>query len=87
MNEDADFDYLQTWKLSEVTDGGGIGCVEESRDVHFAPGDFVTSFTWPWQTKAILDGKQLKKVAWWHLFPFPLEKNNIDECALTSSNM
>ncbi|XP_015682519.1 prostaglandin reductase 2-like [Protobothrops mucrosquamatus] len=62
MNEDADFDYLQTWKLSEVADGGGIGCVEESRDVHFAPGDFVTSFTWPWQTKAILDGKQLKKI-------------------------
>ncbi|XP_058017958.1 prostaglandin reductase 2 [Ahaetulla prasina] len=62
MNEDAGSDYLQAWKLSEVTDGGGIGCVEESKDVRFAPGDFVTSFTWPWQTKAILDGKQLNKI-------------------------
>lgn len=87
MNENAGSDYIQAWKLSEVTDGGGIGCVEESKDVRFAPGDFVTSFTWPWQTKAILDGKQLNKVTFCHFFAFPLEKNNIDKCALTSSNM
>uniref|UniRef100_A0A8C6XZJ1 Prostaglandin reductase 2 n=1 Tax=Naja naja TaxID=35670 RepID=A0A8C6XZJ1_NAJNA len=62
MNEDSGSDYIQAWKLSEVTDGGGIGCVEESKDVCFTPGDFVTSFTWPWQTKAILDGKQLNKI-------------------------
>uniref|UniRef100_A0A670XZE1 15-oxoprostaglandin 13-reductase n=1 Tax=Pseudonaja textilis TaxID=8673 RepID=A0A670XZE1_PSETE len=62
MNEDSGSDYIQAWKLSEVIDGGGIGCVEESKDVCFAPGEFVTSFTWPWQTKAILDGKQLNKI-------------------------
>ncbi|XP_061467256.1 prostaglandin reductase 2 [Rhineura floridana] len=62
MNEDTGSEYLQSWKLSEVTDGGGIGSVEESKDVHFAAGDFVTSFNWPWQTKAILDGKQLEKI-------------------------
>ncbi|XP_013912814.1 PREDICTED: prostaglandin reductase 2 [Thamnophis sirtalis] len=62
MNEDAGSDYLQAWKLSEVIDGGGIGCVEESKDVRFTPGDFVTSFNWPWQTKAILEGKQLNKI-------------------------
>ncbi|KAH0620665.1 hypothetical protein JD844_021336 [Phrynosoma platyrhinos] len=62
MNEDTGTDYLQAWKLSEVADGGGIGCVEESKYVNFAVGDFVTSFNWPWQTKAILDGKQLEKI-------------------------
>ncbi|XP_044291716.1 prostaglandin reductase 2 isoform X2 [Varanus komodoensis] len=62
MNEDTGSEYLEPWKLSEVITGGGIGSVEESKDVHFAAGDFVTSFTWPWQTKAILDGKQLEKI-------------------------
>ncbi|XP_070614269.1 prostaglandin reductase 2 isoform X4 [Erythrolamprus reginae] len=62
MNENSGSDYIKAWKLSETADGGGIGCVEESKDVRFAPGDFVTSFTWPWQTKAILDGKQLNKL-------------------------
>ncbi|XP_003214583.1 prostaglandin reductase 2 isoform X1 [Anolis carolinensis] len=62
MNEGSGVEYLQAWKLSEVADGGGIGSVEESKDVNFAVGDFVTSFNWPWQTKAILDGKQLEKI-------------------------
>ncbi|XP_033002061.1 prostaglandin reductase 2 isoform X1 [Lacerta agilis] len=62
MNEDSGSEYLQSWKLSEVTDGGGIGSVEESKDARFAAGDVVTSFNWPWQTKAILDGKQLEKI-------------------------
>ncbi|XP_072842310.2 prostaglandin reductase 2 isoform X1 [Pogona vitticeps] len=62
MNENTGSDYLQAWKLSEVTDGGGVGSVEESKDERFVEGDFVTSFNWPWQTKAILDGKQLEKV-------------------------
>ncbi|XP_053240033.1 prostaglandin reductase 2 isoform X3 [Podarcis raffonei] len=62
MNENSGSEYLQSWKLSEVTDGGGIGSVEESKDARFAAGDFVTSFNWPWQTKAILDGKQLEKI-------------------------
>nr|XP_056707312.1 prostaglandin reductase 2 [Euleptes europaea] len=62
MNEDTGADYIQPWKLSEVASGGGIGTVEESRDAGFSIGDFVTSFHWPWQTKAILDGKQLEKI-------------------------
>ncbi|XP_062973712.1 prostaglandin reductase 2 [Elgaria multicarinata webbii] len=62
MNEGTGADYIEAWKLSEVANGGGIGSVEESKDVNFAAGDFVTSFTWPWQTKAILDGKQLEKI-------------------------
>ncbi|CAI5763897.1 prostaglandin reductase 2 isoform X1 [Podarcis lilfordi] len=62
MNENSGSEYLLSWKLSEVTDGGGIGSVEESKDARFAAGDFVTSFYWPWQTKAILDGKQLEKI-------------------------
>ncbi|XP_048342207.1 prostaglandin reductase 2-like [Sphaerodactylus townsendi] len=63
MNEDCgSSDYIQPWKLSEVASGGGIGVVEESKDACFSFGDFVTSFNWPWQTKAILDGKQLEKI-------------------------
>ncbi|XP_048342215.1 prostaglandin reductase 2-like isoform X2 [Sphaerodactylus townsendi] len=63
MNEDCgSSDYIQPWKLSEVASGGGIGVVEESRDACFSFGDFVTSFNWPWQSKAILDGKQLEKI-------------------------
>ncbi|KAJ6667215.1 hypothetical protein lerEdw1_017193 [Lerista edwardsae] len=62
MNENSGSDYLVAWKVSEVADGGGIGVVEESKDVRFAAGDFVTCFNWPWQTKAILDGKHLEKL-------------------------
>ncbi|XP_053142089.1 prostaglandin reductase 2 isoform X2 [Hemicordylus capensis] len=62
MNEDSGSDYILPWKVSEVTDGGGIGVVEESRDPHLVVGDFVSCFSWPWQTKAILNGKQLEKI-------------------------
>ncbi|XP_053142091.1 prostaglandin reductase 2 isoform X4 [Hemicordylus capensis] len=62
MNEDSGSDYILPWKVSEVTDGGGIGVVEESRDPHLVVGDFVSCFSWPWQTKAILNGKQLEKM-------------------------
>ncbi|XP_054826696.1 prostaglandin reductase 2 isoform X2 [Eublepharis macularius] len=62
MNEDSGSDYIQAWKLSEVASGGGIGAVEESKDPSFSVGDFATSFNWPWQTKAIIDGKQLEKI-------------------------
>ncbi|KAM4898156.1 prostaglandin reductase 2 isoform 2-T2 [Sylvia borin] len=62
MNEDTGSDYLQPWQLSEVADGGGIGVVEESKHHNLAKGDFVTSFTWPWQTVAILDGDLLQKI-------------------------
>lgn len=62
MNEDTGSDYLQPWQLSEVADGGGIGVVEESKHSNLAKGDFVTSFTWPWQTVAILDGSLLQKL-------------------------
>ncbi|XP_053801416.1 prostaglandin reductase 2 isoform X3 [Vidua chalybeata] len=62
MNEDTGSDYLRPWQLSEVADGGGIGVVEESKHHNLAKGDFVTSFTWPWQTSAILDGDSLQKI-------------------------
>ncbi|XP_019407492.1 PREDICTED: prostaglandin reductase 2 isoform X1 [Crocodylus porosus] len=62
MNEDTDAEYLQAWQLSEVADGGGIGIVEDSKHTHLVKGDFVTSFNWPWQTKAILDGSLLQKL-------------------------
>ncbi|NXK34540.1 PTGR2 reductase, partial [Piprites chloris] len=62
MNEDTGSDYLQPWQLSEVADGGGVGVVEESKHDNLAEGDFVTSFTWPWQTVAILDGSLLQKL-------------------------
>ncbi|KAM6069566.1 prostaglandin reductase 2 isoform 2-T3 [Theristicus caerulescens] len=62
MNEDTGSDYLLPWQLSEVADGGGIGVVEESKHDNLAKGDFVTSFNWPWQTVAILDGSLLQKL-------------------------
>ncbi|XP_037994355.1 prostaglandin reductase 2 isoform X1 [Motacilla alba alba] len=62
MNEDTGSDYLRPWQLSEVADGGGIGVVEESQHHNLAKGDFVTSFTWPWQTVAVLDGDSLQKL-------------------------
>ncbi|XP_059578924.1 prostaglandin reductase 2 isoform X2 [Alligator mississippiensis] len=62
MNEDTDAEYLRAWKPSEVADGGGIGIVEDSKCTHLVKGDFVTSFNWPWQTKAILDGSLLQKL-------------------------
>ncbi|XP_055989594.1 prostaglandin reductase 2 isoform X2 [Sorex fumeus] len=62
MNEDTGADYLTPWQLSQVTDGGGIGIVEESKHTQFTKGDFVTCFMWPWQTRVILDGNGLEKV-------------------------
>ncbi|XP_035756863.1 prostaglandin reductase 2 isoform X1 [Egretta garzetta] len=62
MNEDTGSDYLLPWQLSEVADGGGIGIVEESKHDNLTKGDFVTSFNWPWQTVAILDGSLLQKI-------------------------
>lgn len=62
MNEDTGTDYLAPWQLAQVADGGGIGVVEESKHQKLVKGDFVTSFYWPWQTKAILDGNSLEKV-------------------------
>ncbi|XP_023576078.1 prostaglandin reductase 2 isoform X2 [Octodon degus] len=62
MNDDTGTDYLAPWQLSQVADGGGIGVVEESRHTNLTKGDFVTSFYWPWQTRAILDGNSLEKI-------------------------
>ncbi|XP_040831252.1 prostaglandin reductase 2 isoform X3 [Ochotona curzoniae] len=62
MNEDTGSDYLTPWQLSRVVDGGGVGVIEESKHTHLTQGDFVTSFSWPWQTEAILDGNSLEKV-------------------------
>ncbi|XP_072485267.1 prostaglandin reductase 2 isoform X1 [Notamacropus eugenii] len=62
MNEDTGVDYVKPWQLSEVIDGGGVGVIEESQHANLTKGDFVTSFSWPWQTKAILEGNTLEKV-------------------------
>ncbi|XP_047394334.1 prostaglandin reductase 2 isoform X3 [Sciurus carolinensis] len=62
MNEDTGSDYIAPWQLSQVVDGGGIGIIEASKHTNLNKGDFVTSFYWPWQTKAILDGNSLEKI-------------------------
>uniref|UniRef100_A0A4W3KDT2 Prostaglandin reductase 2 n=1 Tax=Callorhinchus milii TaxID=7868 RepID=A0A4W3KDT2_CALMI len=62
MNEDTGAGYLTPWQISKVVDGGGIGVVVESRHKSFCKRDFVTSFNWPWQSQAIVDGKILEKV-------------------------
>ncbi|XP_069805344.1 prostaglandin reductase 2 isoform X3 [Dendropsophus ebraccatus] len=62
MNEDTGADYIQPWKISEVLDSGAIGVVEQSRHGHIKPGDVVTSFNWPWQTKCVLEGNFLTKL-------------------------
>ncbi|XP_073923674.1 prostaglandin reductase 2 isoform X3 [Castor canadensis] len=62
MNEDTGSDYLVPWQLSQVVDGGGIGIIEDSKHTSLTKGDVVTSFFWPWQTKAVLDGSILEKV-------------------------
>ncbi|XP_020841971.1 prostaglandin reductase 2-like [Phascolarctos cinereus] len=62
MNDYTGIDFMKPWQLSEVLDGGGVGIVEESQHTNWAKGDFVTSFNWPWQTKAILEGNTLEKI-------------------------
>uniref|UniRef100_A0A8D0G7J1 15-oxoprostaglandin 13-reductase n=1 Tax=Sphenodon punctatus TaxID=8508 RepID=A0A8D0G7J1_SPHPU len=62
MNEDTGRDYFIPWQLSEVVDGGGIGVVDYSKYANLSTGDIVGFFNWPWQTKAILDGKLLQKL-------------------------
>ncbi|XP_051867322.1 prostaglandin reductase 2 isoform X1 [Pristis pectinata] len=62
MNEDTGVEYLHPWQVSRVADGAGVGVVEESKDPMFQKWDIVTSFYWPWQTLAIVDGKILTKV-------------------------
>ncbi|XP_017276980.1 prostaglandin reductase 2 isoform X3 [Kryptolebias marmoratus] len=62
LNEDTGSDYLTPWQLSECVDGGGVGVVESSRCSTYARGDVVTSFSWPWQTHAVMKGGVLQKV-------------------------
>ncbi|XP_068948267.1 prostaglandin reductase 2-like [Petaurus breviceps papuanus] len=62
IKEDTGIDIFKPWQLSEVIDGGGVGVIEESQYGNLAKGDFVTSFNWPWQTKAIIEGNTLEKL-------------------------
>ncbi|XP_032882651.1 prostaglandin reductase 2 isoform X1 [Amblyraja radiata] len=62
MNEDTGVDYLHPWQVSRVAVGGGVGVVEDSKHPMFQKCDVVTSFNWPWQTRAIVDGKVLMKL-------------------------
>ncbi|XP_070835101.1 prostaglandin reductase 2 [Chaetodon trifascialis] len=62
MNEDTGADYITPWQLSECVDGGGVGVVEASRCSVCTQGDVVTSFSWPWQTHAVMKGSDLQKV-------------------------
>ncbi|XP_055496861.1 prostaglandin reductase 2 isoform X4 [Leucoraja erinacea] len=74
MNEDTGVDYLGPWQVSRVADGGGVGVVEDSKHPMFQKCDVVTSLNWPWQTRAIVDGKVLMKLdpqlVDWHLSYF-----------------
>ncbi|KAK2826526.1 hypothetical protein Q5P01_020740 [Channa striata] len=62
MNEDTGADYMTPWQVSECLDGGGVGLVESSRCSTCNEGDVVTSFSWPWQTHAVMKGSVLQKV-------------------------
>lgn len=62
MNEDTSVDYVTPWQLSECVDGGGVGVVESSRCSTYNEGDVVISFSWPWQTYAVMKGSVLQKV-------------------------
>lgn len=62
MNEDTGAEYLQPWPVSEAVDGGGVGLVQASHCSSVSEGDVVTSFTWPWQTLAVLQGATLQKL-------------------------
>lgn len=62
MNDDTGADYLRPWPLSESVDGGGVGLVQSSLCSSFSEGDLVTSWNWPWQTHAILQGAVLQKL-------------------------
>ncbi|XP_072120244.1 prostaglandin reductase 2 isoform X5 [Mobula birostris] len=62
MNEDTGVQYLLPWQVSKVTDGGGVGVVEESKHLLFQKWDVVTSMNWPWQNYAIVDGEILTKL-------------------------
>ncbi|XP_048455587.1 prostaglandin reductase 2 isoform X2 [Rhincodon typus] len=62
MNEDTGADYLPPWQVSSVVTGGGLGLVEDSKHQNFQKCDVVTSFNWPWQTRAVVDGAVLTKL-------------------------
>ncbi|KAM9341343.1 prostaglandin reductase 2 [Symphorus nematophorus] len=62
MNEDTGADYITPWQLTECLDGGGVGVVESSCCTTYIKGDVVTSFSWPWQTHAVMKGGVLQKV-------------------------
>ncbi|XP_078419125.1 prostaglandin reductase 2 isoform X3 [Cetorhinus maximus] len=62
MNEDTGVDYLRPWQVSSVVTGGGLGVVEESKHQKFQQCDVVTSFSWPWQSRAVVDGDILTKI-------------------------
>jgi NADPH-dependent curcumin reductase CurA len=53
--------YLPAVPLGDVMRGIGIGIVEESRDVAFAPGDVVQGM-FMWQRYAISNGAELNKL-------------------------
>ncbi|XP_078089738.1 prostaglandin reductase 2 isoform X2 [Mustelus asterias] len=62
MNEDSGSSYLTPWQVSSIITGGGVGVVEESKHQKFQKNDVVSSFNWPWQSQAVLDGQLLTKL-------------------------
>lgn len=54
--------YAAGVAVGEVMTGGGVGEVLESNHPDFQPGDIVESFTFGWQTHAVLDGNRTRKV-------------------------
>jgi len=53
--------YLPAVKLGDVMRGGAIGEVEESRNPHYNPGDFVSGLL-GWQEYAITNGTGISKL-------------------------
>jgi len=53
--------YAEPVQINDVMTGGAVSRVEQSRNVHFKPGDLVVGMT-GWQTHSICDGTQVVSV-------------------------
>ncbi|CAL9687141.1 unnamed protein product [Knipowitschia caucasica] len=62
MNHETGAEYLAPWPLHASAEGGGVGEVVRSRSSSVEERALVTSFTWPWQTYAVMQGERLQQV-------------------------
>uniref|UniRef100_A0AAV2JEY9 15-oxoprostaglandin 13-reductase n=1 Tax=Knipowitschia caucasica TaxID=637954 RepID=A0AAV2JEY9_KNICA len=61
MNHETGAEYLAPWPLHASAEGGGVGEVVRSRSSSVEERALVTSFTWPWQTYAVMQGERLQQ--------------------------